>query len=112
MDLALASVTERDLDLLLFEEFVASPEFALWFVNRVGGFDLSEHPVISASRSVTTASGESDLEVALTTADGSIHYLPVENKISASFQPRQAGSPSEASSMTNWDNGSNTCAGS
>jgi len=75
---------------LLLEEFVATPAFAKWFNQQTVSLDLPEEPVISAHRSVTTSSGESDLEILMLCSDGRVHYFMIENKISAGFQPRQA----------------------
>ncbi|TVV77462.1 hypothetical protein [Sphingomonas solaris] len=54
----LANVQERDVDLLLMEEFHVDGRFVEWFCDRVGGagarFD-------GASHSVTDADGETDL---------------------------------------------------
>jgi len=88
--LQIAGVSERDIDLLLLEEFIASDTFAFWFLKKVG-LDVHSAPrVIYAQRSVTQSVGESDLLVAIAEAGGDIHYLLIENKIAASFQPRQA----------------------
>ena len=38
--IAIAGVSERDIDLLLLEEFIASPDFASWFVAQIG-FEVS-----------------------------------------------------------------------
>ncbi|MFH1311983.1 MAG: hypothetical protein ABIJ00_02035 [Candidatus Eisenbacteria bacterium] len=81
---------ERDIDLLLLEEFAASADFARWFARLAAELDLSDVPVLSVQRSVTTSIGESDIEVALVRRDGAIHYLLIENKVSSGFQPRQA----------------------
>ena len=89
-EFSISSVTERDIDLLLLEEFVASPIFAKWFVQQIADLDLPAEPVLSAHRSVTTASGESDLEIAIVSSDDRVHSLLIENEISAGFQPRQA----------------------
>ena len=79
-------VCERDIDLLLMEEFVASPEFRSWFLCEVG----VEHPaeLIEAYRSVKTMNGESDLELTFHSSSGLIKIL-VENKVDAAFQPNQ-----------------------
>ena len=77
------------MDLLLLEEFVASAEFARWFLTRVGGPSYAGYKVISAQRSVTESVGESDLLVTLSNGVGT-RYLLIENKIAAGFQPRQA----------------------
>ena len=40
-------VVERDIDLLMLEEFVASPAFAAWFFAAATGADLA---VVAAAR--------------------------------------------------------------
>lgn len=88
VQLSIASVAERDIDLLLLEEFAASPAFARWFADRAG-LPAGALEVASAFRSVTESIGESDLEIRFRASNGTCSLL-VENKIGASFQPRQA----------------------
>lgn len=78
---------ERDVDLILLEEFLASEGFREWFLKEIGLTGAYE--LLAAGRSVVTANGESDVEVELRGAAGNVHVL-VENKISAPFQDRQA----------------------
>ncbi|MFA7158996.1 MAG: PD-(D/E)XK nuclease family protein [Kiritimatiellia bacterium] len=79
-------ICERDIDLLLLEEVVASSDFRSWFLSQIG---IKEHiSLIEASRSVKTANGESDLELTIKVAGGAIRVL-VENKVDAAFQPNQ-----------------------
>lgn len=87
---SVSNTAERDIDLLLLEEFVASNIFTRWFVSQIGDLDLGNQPIENARRSVTTSCGESDLEIYLALASGEFHYLLIENKIGAAFQPRQA----------------------
>ena len=82
------SLSERDIDLLLLEEFVSSKDFGSWFSAQAGQADTAL--VVRASRSVTHSTGESDLEVDLIATEGAIHRLLIENKIASGFQPRQA----------------------
>lgn len=89
-EISLTSVVERDVDLLLLEEFASNAAFAIWFAAQCGIQSLEPEPVLSVSRGVTRSSGESDLEVALLASDGSVRYLLIENKIGAGLQPRQA----------------------
>lgn len=79
-------ICERDIDLLLLEEFVASQDFRSWFFSQIG----VEHcaPLVEACRSVKTASGESDLELTAHASSGSVKIL-IENKVDAAFQPNQ-----------------------
>ena len=75
IDFSISSVTERDIDLLLLEEFVATPAFSKWFNRQTADQDLAEEPVISAHRSVTTSSGESDLEIVMLSSDDRVHKI-------------------------------------
>lgn len=84
--LAISGVSERDIDFLLLEEFYSSGEFLSWFLGRLG---LSDPPtLVSLAHSVSTSTGESDIELAVKCTDR-LHMLLVENKISAILQPRQ-----------------------
>jgi hypothetical protein len=83
----LRGVTERDIDLLLLEELVASPDFREWFRSQVG-IDTPQS-LDQVARSVVTSTGESDLEVTFC-HEGCITRILVENKIDAVLQPRQA----------------------
>lgn len=85
----IAGVSERDTDLLLLEEFTASPDFVQFFLERIGLTDKG-YTFLEASRSVTDSTGESDLEVMLTDSDGQKFVLMLENKVNAGFQPKQA----------------------
>lgn len=87
--LQIAGVSERDIDLLLLEEFIASAEFARWFLVRIGNEARASYKVVRAQRSVTESIGESDVLIVLTGGTDT-KYLLIENKIAAGFQPRQA----------------------
>jgi hypothetical protein len=80
-------ITERDIDLLLLEEFAVSTEFREWFCSKVGLPTKSE--LVSAARSVVTSTGESDLEITFSTGTRTTRFL-IENKIDAILQSRQA----------------------
>jgi hypothetical protein len=54
----LASVTERDIDLLLMEEFHVSDDFVAWFCGELGLRGVSS---AGAWHSLSDADGESDL---------------------------------------------------
>jgi hypothetical protein len=85
--LRVTGVCERDVDLLLLEEFVASPGLLEWFLPKIElppGMTL-----VSAERSITRSTGESDLELTLAT-ESRITKVLIENKVDAVFQPRQA----------------------
>jgi len=59
----ISSVCERDVDLLLLEEFVSSPAFSEWFLRSVDFTEAMGATVTTGQRSVTASNGESDLEV-------------------------------------------------
>lgn len=86
----ITGVCERDIDLLLLEEFISTDVFMQWFAQKVMGPRIDVAQVLTAKRSVTTSSGESDLEIAFTTSEGSHVRLLIENKINTSLQPLQA----------------------
>lgn len=81
----LATVYERDIDLLLMEEFHVSGDFVAWFASlaNVDGavFDGAWH-------SVTDADGETDLLLRVRANEASVGIL-IENKVAASEQERQ-----------------------
>lgn len=79
-------VCERDVDLLLLEEFVASADFRTWFLSQIG----VEHTALlsEACRSVKTVNGESDVELTFVARTRTVKIL-IENKVDAAFQPNQ-----------------------
>lgn len=81
----LATVHERDVDLLLMEEFHVSPGFTRWFAQKAG---LQDAEFNGAWRSVTDADGETDLLLRVTRLGKRIGIL-IENKITAAEQDRQ-----------------------
>lgn len=89
-NIAVAGICERDVDLLLLEEFVASETFRDWFLIEVIGNGISLTRLIHAARSATFSNGESDLELTFESEDGKKIRLLIENKISAGLQPLQA----------------------
>jgi hypothetical protein len=89
LKVSISGVCERDLDLFLIEELVADHNLLTWLFKRC---DLGE-PVAdktSFTHSATTGNGESDVEIRATLTDGRSVIMLVENKVAASFQPRQA----------------------
>lgn len=88
--ISVSNVSERDLDLLLLEEFVASPQFRGWFVSTAITGATSVEACLSARRSVTQSIGQSDLEILFRTVDGGRLLVMIENKVKAGFQPLQA----------------------
>lgn len=84
--LKLKGVCERDVDLLLLEEFAASPAFLAWWFDQIG---IAGPAILtSAVRGATTSYGESDLQVVAQVGTSAVMLL-IENKVDAAFQPRQ-----------------------
>ena len=82
----LPDVCERDIDLLLLEEFVATSEFRSWFLKQL---ELDQTAsFLDISRSVFTKNGETDLDLSFQGKQGIIKIL-IENKVDAAFQPDQ-----------------------
>ena len=80
---------ERDIDLLLAEEFMVSPEFAAWFLEKTK-FAGIQATVVDVSVSKTDYTGESDLVILYEDTSGQARYaIHVENKIDAPLQPEQ-----------------------
>lgn len=77
---------ERDVDLLLLEELLASATFRAWFLPVCG---LTPHLTpVTGGRSISTANGESDIEIEFEDGAHRIQLL-IENKINAAFQATQ-----------------------
>ena len=85
----IAGVCERDIDLLLLEEFQATPSFVEWFLMSAGIDGVSADQLVGAQRSITHSTGESDLELHFAGADAGDIIL-IENKVGAGLQPMQA----------------------
>jgi hypothetical protein len=81
----LASVAERDVDLLLMEEFHASDDFVTWFCLKVGLIDIR---CDGAWHSVSDADGETDLLLRVTSNERRVGVF-IENKIGAAEQATQ-----------------------
>jgi hypothetical protein len=82
----LAAVTERDIDLLLMEEFHVSEDFVAWFCGEVG---LTSVSPAGAWHSLSDTDGESDLLLRVL-KDGRRIGVLIENKVNAPEQDRQA----------------------
>jgi hypothetical protein len=87
---ALSGVCERDIDLLLLEEFLSSPDFLFWWMRKVWPRAFSSLKFLETHRSVTQSNGESDLEITLIVEGGCRVRLLIENKVNAALQPMQA----------------------
>jgi hypothetical protein len=90
MGIAIAGVSERDVDLMLLEEFQSSPKFQQWFASQTIGASFKISGCPRARRSVTQFTGESDLEIDLAADTSAITRLMIENKVNAGLQPLQA----------------------
>lgn len=82
-----SNICERDIDLLLLEEFISSSEFQSWFLSKIGIKQTAS--LIEARRSVMTNNGESDLELTFQDCSERLKIL-IENKVDAAFQPNQS----------------------
>ena len=81
----LASVEERDIDLLLMEEFHISDDFVAWFCGEIG---LDGVSAAGAWHSVSETDGETDLLLRVF-KDGRRIGILIEDKIGAPEQDRQ-----------------------
>jgi hypothetical protein len=92
-----SAIYERDVDLLLLEEFNCSPSFCAWFLLKLGLSHTNRTLIACAARhSVASASdddvGESDLEIVFDfdTSEGRKSLLVLlEDKVMARFTPDQ-----------------------
>jgi hypothetical protein len=81
---------ERDIDLLLAEEFAVSPSFATWFLEQTHTFKGRQARVIEVGVSRSDTTGESDLVVVFEEQNGCGRFaLHIEDKIDAPLQPEQ-----------------------
>jgi hypothetical protein len=85
--LIVESVRERDIDLLILEEFYSRTGFEQLFLRVIQRPDFS---FVGAHRSIVTSSlGETDIQVEFKNQNGSTLHLLIENKIDAEFQNAQ-----------------------
>lgn len=85
-----ASFIERDVDLVLVEEFTVNAEFQEFFASRVYGMPIVAK-TLGAWHSVSdTTLGESDIIHLFQSEEGKVVALLIENKIDAPAQPKQA----------------------
>jgi hypothetical protein len=89
MDIKLDTTLERDMDLLIMEEFICSPQFARIFLDAVGiKCDYTIGQVIHSMRDIDL--GESDI-VFILNIGNKRHALHIEDKIDALAMPNQSG---------------------
>jgi hypothetical protein len=80
---------ERDVDMLLAEEFLVNPSFASWFASQTK-FSGKMSRVADVFVSKSNNMGESDLIVVLETEAGGNVAILIEDKVDAPLQPSQA----------------------
>ncbi|MBV6504119.1 MAG: hypothetical protein AKCLJLPJ_02219 [Fimbriimonadales bacterium] len=85
--ISLKGVNEKDIDLLFAEELFSSDAFFRWFLLKAGVEDSFHLSAIS--RSIITASGETDLHVELENGNSKVFVL-LENKLDSPFRPGQS----------------------
>ena len=89
MDIKFDTTLERDMDLLIMEEFICSPQFAKIFLDTIGlRCDYTIAQVIHSMRDADL--GESDIVFVLN-IDGRRHAIHIEDKIDALAMPNQSG---------------------
>jgi hypothetical protein len=86
----LSYIRERDIDLLLLEEFHCSEPFQHWFLAQTIGSVSDSIRLCSAAHSVVSSNGESDLVVEFFSSNQERWCFLIENKVDADFQPEQA----------------------
>ena len=89
MEIIFDTTLERDMDLLIMEEFISSPEFANIFLNaaKISGAYIIEQ-AIHSMRDI--ALGESDI-VFILNISGKRHAIHIEDKVDALAMPNQRG---------------------
>jgi hypothetical protein len=85
-----ATVTERDIDLLILEELASSTQFRSWWLKQSRIRNPDEHSLVGAWHSYPTQTGQSDVLLVVENAVGKRYALMIEDKIYAPPQPRQA----------------------
>ena len=88
LEVSIGAVSERDIDLLLVEEFASSPDFVRWFFSQVDAAAGEPIEVVRCRRSATDSTGESDVEIFVRSGDAIVAVL-IEDKVHAAAQPRQ-----------------------
>jgi hypothetical protein len=83
-------IYERDVDIVLAEEFYANAEFAAWILSKIKSFaNHVNSRVIEVQVSLSDQSGESDLVIVFENSDKSKIAVLIEDKIDAVFQHEQ-----------------------
>ncbi len=84
-----ASIAERDIDLLIMEELSVSNEFREWFSSRVFGEPIYQSEIGTWHSVSDSQLGESDLIFLFEAVDGPRTAVLIENKIEAPPRPQQ-----------------------
>ena len=84
-----ASIAERDIDLLVMEELSVCSEFREWLSSRVFGEPLFEENIGAWHSVCDSELGESDIVFVFSAVDGARTAILIENKIDAPPQPEQ-----------------------
>ena len=94
--LTYSHITERDVDLILIEEFNCSHNFQKWFLRKVkktvennGWTGSQKFDVFHSTGRKDSITGETDIEIRIIDKIGARVTLLIENKIDASFQKDQ-----------------------
>lgn len=95
--ITLDTVLERDMDLLIIEEFIANKDFAGLFLDATKIDRNSE--IVSIQRSLRYQMGESDIVVVLKTPQGKNVGLHIEDKVNAEAQQEQYDRYEERASL-------------
>lgn len=86
--MAIERIYERDIDIMLAEEFEVSPAFAMWFLKQTKFADAkAQAKEVFVSK--TDSTGESDLVIVFERDDAERVALLIEDKIDAILQPEQ-----------------------
>lgn len=92
-------VRERDIDLLLLEEFHSDANFSQFFLTQIGHGIPNSMQFLDAQVSVRNSIGQSDLQLNFEN-DGRRVRVLIENKIDALFQQDQAARYSKRGSLS------------
>ena len=86
MQIHIDTTLERDMDLLIIEEFLADRNFADIFVSKIWSNEYTIEDVYHSKRDAEY--GESDIVIVLNVA-GKRHALHIEDKVDAMAMPNQ-----------------------
>lgn len=82
-------IYERDVDIILGEEFYCNPDFARWVLGQTRSFADERGTVVEVHVSLSDEAGESDLVVVFELENTQRFALLIEDKIDAVFQAEQ-----------------------